>query len=125
MPEGNLALAEATVYLALAPKSNRLYTAYDQVRGDIAATRNEPVPLQIRNAVTGLMKQSGYGKGYRYVHDHMEDDDEQGEGMRAKLNEDLPPSLRGRRYYRPTGRGFEKELRRRIAAWGNVPKPLD
>ena len=69
MPEGNLALAQAVVYLALAPKSNALYTAYGEVPQDVEATLAEPVPLHLRNAPTGLMKGQGYGKGYQYAHD--------------------------------------------------------
>src|SRR5579875_2584326 len=92
-PEGELALAQAVVYLALAPKSNAVYTAYGQVLDDIERTRTEPVPLHLRNAPTGLMKALGYGKGYRYAHDE--------EGKVADM-EALPESLRGRSYYHPT-----------------------
>lgn len=92
MPEGNLALAQATVYLALAPKSNALYRAYSSVRQDIETTRNEPVPLHLRNAVTGLMKDLGYGKGYKYAHDYED----------AKIDQQhLPDSLQGRKYWIP------------------------
>ena len=104
-PEGDLALAQAVVYLALAPKSNALYTAYGEVLGDIENTRAEPVPLHLRNAPTGLMKSIGYGKGYRYAHDE--------EGKVADM-ECLPDSLRGRSYYRPTGEGREKLLAQRM-----------
>ncbi len=110
MPEGNLALAEAAVYLALAPKSNALYTAYDAVRQDVARTRNEPVPLHIRNAPTALMKSLGYGRGYKYAHDYEHALVEQ---------EHLPDSLRGRRYYNPTDRGFEARLRQRMEEWAH------
>jgi putative ATPase len=92
MPEGSLALAQAAVYLALAPKSNTLYTAYGRVREDVQRTRNDPVPLHLRNAVTGLMKGLGYGEGYKYAHDY--------KGARVE-QEHLPESLRGRRYYEP------------------------
>lgn len=92
MPEGNLALAQAAVYLSLAPKSNALYRAYSGVREDLETTRNEPVPLHLRNAVTGLMKGLGYGKNYKYAHDF--------EDAKVK-QEHLPDSLKGRRYYEP------------------------
>ncbi|MDP9380216.1 MAG: replication-associated recombination protein A [Chloroflexota bacterium] len=92
MPEGNLALAQAAVYLVLAPKSNALYAAYGKVREDVQNTRNDPVPLHLRNAVTGLMKGLGYGKGYKYAHDY----------ENAKVDQEhLPESLRGRRYWDP------------------------
>jgi putative ATPase len=104
-PEGDLALAEAAVYLALAPKSNALYTAYGQVLSDIESTRQEPVPLHLRNAPTKLMKELDYGKGYQYAHDV--------EGHVADM-ECLPESLRGRRYYHPTQEGREKLLAQRM-----------
>jgi putative ATPase len=104
-PEGDLALAQAVVYLALAPKSNALYTAYSEVLADIENTRAEPVPLHLRNAPTGLMKSLDYGKGYRYAHDE--------EGRVADM-ECLPDSLRGRRYYHPTSEGREKLLAQRM-----------
>lgn len=92
MPEGNLALAQTAVYLSQAPKSNALYKAYGKVREDVANTRNDPVPLHLRNAVTGLMKGLGYGAGYKYAHDY--------DGAKVE-QEHLPESLRGRRYYEP------------------------
>jgi putative ATPase len=104
-PEGDLALAQAVVYLALAPKSNALYTAWGAVLGDIEATRAEPVPLHLRNAPTGLMQSIGYGKGYQYAHDE--------EGRVADMD-CLPESLRGRAYYRPTAEGREKLLGQRM-----------
>ncbi|HEY0796944.1 MAG TPA: replication-associated recombination protein A [Acidisarcina sp.] len=104
-PEGDLALAQAVVYLALAPKSNALYTAYGAVLSDIETTRAEPVPLHLRNAPTGLMKSLDYGKGYQYAHDE--------EGRVADM-ECLPESLRDRRYYHPTGEGREKLLAQRM-----------
>jgi putative ATPase len=104
-PEGDLALAEAAVYLALAPKSNALYTAYGAVLEDIEATRQEPVPLHLRNAPTKLMKQLDYGKGYRYAHDV--------EGRVADMD-CLPESLGGRRWYHPTQEGREKLLAQRM-----------
>jgi putative ATPase len=104
-PEGELALAQAVVYLALAPKSNAVYTAYNTVRGDIEATAAEPVPLHLRNAPTKLMKELDYGRDYQYAHDV--------EGRVADM-ECLPPSLAGRKYYQPTGEGREKLLAQRM-----------
>jgi putative ATPase len=104
-PEGDLALAEAVVYLALAPKSNAVYTAYGAVLADIEATAAEPVPLHLRNAPTKLMKSLDYGKGYQYAHD--------AEGRVADM-ECLPSSLAGRRYYHPTQEGREKALAQRV-----------
>src|SRR5246127_2644214 len=104
-PEGDLALAQATVYLALAPKSNALYTAYGDVLSDIETTRAEPVPLHLRNAPTGLMKSIGYGKGYQYAHDE--------EGRVADMD-CLPESLSGRHYFKPTDEGREKLLAHRM-----------
>src|SRR3954469_9052498 len=105
MPEGGLALAEAVVYLSLAPKSNALYTAYGQVREDIENTAAEPVPLHLRNAPTGLMKSVGYGKGYQYAHD-----------LESKVADMqcLPDNLRNRIYYRPTAEGAEHEFAERL-----------
>lgn len=105
-PEGDLALAQAVVYLAQAPKSNAVYQAYGAALKDVAETRNEPVPLHLRNAPTGLMKQLGYGQGYKYAHDY---DDAQVE------QEHFPPNLQGRRYYEPSSRGFEADVRERLA----------
>ena len=102
---GDLALAQAVVYLALAPKSNAVYTAYGAVQADIQRTVAEPVPLHLRNAPTKLMKSLDYGKDYQYAHDV--------EGRVADM-ECLPPSLAGRRYYQPTGEGREKQLAQRI-----------
>ena len=107
MPEGNLALAEAAVYLALAPKSNALYVGYGEVARDAQETMAEPVPFHLRNAVTGLMANFGYGKGYQYAHkaeDKLTD-------MQC-----LPDNLKDRRYYRPTDQGFEKRLKEKLAA---------
>ncbi|HTX40487.1 MAG TPA: replication-associated recombination protein A [Acidobacteriaceae bacterium] len=104
-PEGDLALAEAVVYLALAPKSNAVYTAYAEALADIESTRQEPVPLHLRNAPTRLMKALDYGKGYQYAHDV--------EGKVADM-ECLPESLAGRRYYHPTQEGREKMLTQRL-----------
>jgi putative ATPase len=104
-PEGDLALAEAAVYLALAPKSNAVYTAWGAVQADIEATRQEPVPLHLRNAPTRLMKELDYGRGYQYAHDV--------EGRVADM-ECLPPSLASRRWYHPTQEGREKLLAQRM-----------
>jgi putative ATPase len=104
-PEGNLALAQAAVYLALAPKSNALYVGYGEAFGDLQRTQAEPVPLHLRNAVTNLMKETGYGRGYQYAHDS----DEKLTDMTC-----LPDSLAGRTYYRPTDQGFEQRLRQRM-----------
>jgi putative ATPase len=104
-PEGELALAQAVVYLALAPKSNAVYMAYNTVRGDIQATAAEPVPLHLRNAPTKLMKELDYGKGYQYAHDV--------EGRVADM-ECLPASLGGHRYYYPTNEGRERLLAQRM-----------
>ncbi len=106
MPEAGVALAELVVYLALAPKSNAVYRAWGAVREDVANTRNDPVPMHLRNAPTKFMKQSGYGKGYRYAHDFEE-------GIVGQQN--LPDNLEGRQYYEPTDRGFEQELGARLA----------
>ncbi|MGA7382480.1 MAG: replication-associated recombination protein A [Terriglobales bacterium] len=105
MPEGNLALAQAVVYLALAPKSNALYTAYSEVVQDVEHTAAEPVPLHLRNAPTGLMKGMGYGQGYKYAHD-LED--------KVADMQCLPDNLRDRVYYQPTNEGIEKRIRERL-----------
>ena len=107
LPEGSLALAEAAVYCALAPKSNALYVAESEAKTDVAEKPAEPVPAVIRNAVTRLMKEVGYGRGYRYAH-------AEPEGVGGI--ECLPDSLRGRRYYRPRASGEEAELSRRLEA---------
>jgi putative ATPase len=104
-PEGDLALAEAVVYLCLAPKSNSVYTAYGAVQQEIEQTRQEPVPLHLRNAPTKLMKELEYGKGYRYAHNE--------EGKVADMD-CLPESLKGRSYYHPTQEGREKMLAQRM-----------
>src|SRR5437867_3079937 len=107
-PEGELALAQATLYLALAPKSNAVYLAYNEAKDDVQQRPAEPVPLHIRNAPTRLMKDLGYGAGYQYAHDAPE----------ARVDQDdLPEALHGRQYYRPTDRGLEAELGRRLAEW--------
>ena len=104
-PEGNLALAQAAVYLSLAPKSNALYAAYGDVIEDVRKTEADPVPLHLRNAVTGLMKNVGYGKGYQYAHDYEE---------KVTNMSCLPENLAGRTYYQPTDQGFEQRIRQRL-----------
>ena len=111
MPEGNTALAQAVTYLATAPKSNAVYLAYNRAASDAHEQAAEPVPLHLRNAPTRLMKALDYGKGYRYAHD----DPDAVTGMDC-----LPPALAGRRYYRPTARGYEKEVARRLDAWRDL-----
>ena len=106
MPEGAIPLAEATVYLATAPKSNSAYAALNRAREDARQTRNDPVPLHLRNAVTSLMRQQGYGKGYRYAHDYP--------GNFAPMD-NLPPSLADRRYYVPGDQGYERDVARRLS----------
>ena len=105
MPEGALALAELTIYLSLAPKSNAVYVAYGAAVEDVARTRNDPVPLHLRNAPTRMMKEMGFGDGYKYAHDF--------EGGIVG-QENLPPNIAGRTYYRPADRGFERDLKRRM-----------
>ncbi len=105
MPEGNLALAQAVVYLSVAPKSNALYTAYGSVQEDVERTAAESVPLHLRNAPTKLMKGLGYGRGYQYAHDL--------ESKVANM-ECLPDNLLGRVYYQPTNEGIEKRIRERM-----------
>ncbi|HEX5005455.1 MAG TPA: replication-associated recombination protein A [Gemmatimonadales bacterium] len=109
-PEGELALAEAAVYLATAPKSNRVYEAWSGAREAARRTPAAPVPLHLRNAVTGLMKDLGYGKGYRYAHD----------APTAYLSQEyLPDELRGERFYEPGGMGMEKRIAERMAWWAS------
>jgi putative ATPase len=104
-PEGELAIAQAVAYLALAPKSNAIYTAYGEVLEDVEKTAADPVPLHLRNAPTGLMKAFGYGKGYQYAHDL--------EGKVADM-QCLPDNLRDREYFHPTEEGFERDLLKRM-----------
>jgi len=108
LPEGDLALAQAAVYLATAPKSNALYTAYQTVKKDVRELENMPVPLHIRNAPTSLMKDLGYGKGYQYPHDYPNHFVEE---------EYLPENLKGRTYYHPSDQGFEREIKKRLENW--------
>src|SRR6202163_1978331 len=114
MPEGNLALAQAAVYLSVAPKSNALYTAYGEVQQDVEQTAAQPVPLHLRNAVTGLMKNVGYGKGYQYAHDQ----EDKIAGMPC-----LPESLAGKTYYHPTDQGFEARLKQRMDEIKHLKQP--
>ena len=108
VPEGKLALAQAVTYLSVAPKSNALYAAYGEAARDVHEEGPLEVPLWIRNAPTGLMKKLGYGKSYRYPHDDPE----------AIVDQEyLPPELKGRRYYLPVERGFEREIIKRIKYW--------
>jgi putative ATPase len=115
-PEGHLALAQAAVYLSLAPKSNAVYVAYGDVIEDVQKTEADPVPLHLRNAVTGLMKNIGYGKGYEYAHDY----EEKVTGMRC-----LPDNLSGKVYYQPTDQGFEVRLRARMEEIARVRKKIE
>jgi len=110
-PEGHLALAQAAVYLSLAPKSNAVYVAYGEVMEDVRKTEAEPVPLHLRNAVTGLMKDVGYGEGYQYAHDFEE---------KVTEMQCLPDNLVGRRYYKPTDQGFEARIKARMAEIGKM-----
>ena len=119
MPEARIPLAEATVYLATAPKSNSAYMALEQALADVRQRAGEPVPLHLRNAVTGLMRNMGYGKDYQYAHDHPGHFVEQ---------DFLPPSLKDRRYYQPTEEGSEKEIVERLKEWwrdGEQQEPGD
>ncbi len=112
-PEGELALAQAAAYLATAPKSNSVYKAWKEVRGAVERTGTLPVPLHIRNAPTRLMKDIGYGKGYKYAHDY--------EGGYADQGY-LPEALSGKRWYAPVDRGYEKTIRERLAWWERIRK---
>jgi putative ATPase len=112
-PEGELALAQAAVYLATSPKSNSIYSAYGNVKESIKASGTLPVPFHIRNAPTGLMKELGYGKDYKYAHDYED----------AYIPQDyLPEKLEGRTYYVPTDRGFEKTIKQRLDRWRSLKK---
>lgn len=108
LPEGDLALAQAAVYLATAPKSNAIYLALQGVQKDVRELENMPVPLHIRNAPTTLMKDLGYGKGYKYPHDYSD---------HFVDEEYLPENLKGRTYYHPSDQGYEKEIKKRLEFW--------
>lgn len=112
-PEGDLALAQAAIYLATAPKSNAIYVASNAVRKLIKETGYLPVPLHICNAPTKMMKDFGYGKDYKYAHDYKE-------GVVAQ--EYLPDALKGRRFYEPTDRGYEKTVKQRLEQWRQLMK---
>jgi putative ATPase len=112
--EGALALAEAAIYMAAAPKSNALYTAYSAAREDVMATRNDPVPLHLRNAVTSLMREQDYGKGYVYAHDQYQGEPDPADPLRpppGRPQDYLPECLRDRAYYHPSGQGAEAGIR--------------
>jgi putative ATPase len=110
-PEGELALAQAAVFLATAPKSNSIYSAYGEVQTAVRKTGSLPVPLHIRNAPTRLMKDLGYGKDYKYAHNYQD----------AFVAQDyLPEELKGRSFYAPTGRGYEKIVKQRLDKWKNL-----
>ena len=115
MPEGNLALAEAVVYLATAPKSNSLYTAYSKVQEEVKEGATTSVPLHLRNPVTGVMKDLGYGKDYKYAHNFPDHFVEQ---------QNLPDALKGKKFYTPSEQGYEKTVLGRLKAWwGRQEKP--
>ncbi|MBM3699989.1 MAG: replication-associated recombination protein A [Actinobacteria bacterium] len=115
-PEGNLAILEAAIYLSLAPKSNALYKTLNLVQQDIEKYQSLPVPYHIRNAPTKLMKDTGYSKGYKYPHDF----------RNAIVSQQfMPDKLSGKKYYNPTGRGFEKELKSRIEKISNLKNEIE
>ncbi len=110
-PEGELALAQAAVYLATAPKSNSIYKAYAEIKACIQNTGTLPVPFSVRNAPTDLMKELGYGKDYKYAHDY----------KNAYVPQQyLPDKLKGRCFYAPTGRGYEKTIKQRLDKWRSL-----
>jgi putative ATPase len=112
-PEGDLALVQAAVYLATAPKSNSIYTAYGTVKAVIDEHGALPVPLHIRNAPTTLMRGIGYGKDYKYAHDYKD----------AYVPQDyLPEKLKGRRFYMPTERGYENRIRQLLEKWRELKR---
>ena len=114
-PEGELAMAQAAIYLATAPKSNSIYTAYGKIKEAVDGYGALPVPLHIRNAPTGLMKKLGYGKDYKYAHDYKD----------AYVPQDyLPEKLEGRLFYAPTDRGYEKTIKQWLDGWRNLKKKL-
>lgn len=112
-PEGELALVQAALYLATAPKSNAVYAGYGKVRADIRRTGSLPVPLHLRNAPTALMQGLGYGQGYQYAHDDRD---------ALVAQEHLPPELRGAVYYEPTNRGYEAVIKDRLTKWKQILK---
>lgn len=112
-PEGELALAQAVIYLSTAPKSNSVYTSYGRVQRAVKSEGALPVPFHIRNAPTSLMKDLGYGKDYKYAHDYKED---------YVFQEYLPDKLEGVLFYFPTERGYEKTIRQRLEKWRKLKK---
>ncbi|MGD8534442.1 MAG: replication-associated recombination protein A [Candidatus Aminicenantes bacterium] len=110
-PEGELALAEAVIYMASAPKSNRAYVAFGKAMKDVEASPFEPVPLHLRNPVTRLMKDVGYGKDYAYAHDF---------AFSTTDMETFPKKLKGRKYYEPGSLGLEKDIQKRIDWWNSI-----
>ena len=112
MPEARIPLAEATVFLASAPKSNSAYAAINRALDDVQRTRNEPVPLHLRNPVSGLMRDIGYGKEYKYSHDY---------DNHFAIMENLPDTLKERRYYEPGDQGYEAESAERLRQWWGKP----
>ncbi|MCD6353810.1 MAG: replication-associated recombination protein A, partial [Proteobacteria bacterium] len=115
-PEGELSLAQVAVYLACSPKSNAVYRAYTEAWNDAQKEGSLPVPLHIRNASTRLMKNMGYGKGYKYAHDFPE---------AVVAQEHLPKKLKDRIYYKPTDQGIEKEIKQRLKEWGRIKEGKD
>ena len=113
LPEGAIPLAEATVYLATAPKSNAAYTALNRALEEVRTGHQYPVPLHLRNAVTGLMREQGYGKGYRYAHDYP--------GHFAG-QQNLPKEIGARRFYEPSDQGYEREVAERVERWWRKAK---
>ncbi len=114
-PEGELGLAEAAIYLATAPKSNRVFTAFGDARAAAAAHPAEPVPLHIRNAPTRLMKELGYGAGYKYAFDY---------DQAYAPQEYLPPALRGAKWYEPADAGYERTIKERMASWESLKRQV-
>lgn len=114
-PEGELALAEAVIYLASAPKSNRAYVAFGKAMKDVEASPFEPVPLHIRNPVTDLMKDAGYGKDYAYAHEFP---------YSTTDMETFPDKLKGRKYYEPGNLGMEKDIKKRIEWWNSIKEKI-
>lgn len=114
-PEGDLALAEAVIYMASAPKSNSAYIAYSRAKKDVESSLFEPVPLHLRNPVTKLMKEFGYGENYQYAHDYEQSTTDM---------ETFPDKLKGRKYYQPGNLGMEKEIKKRIEWWNNLKKSI-
>lgn len=114
-PEGELALAEAVIYLASAPKSNRVYLAFEAAMEDAQKGPCEPVPRHLRNPVTPLMKSLGYGHGYKYAHDFQE---------KTTIMDTMPPRLKGRKYYQPGELGLEKEIKKRLEWWAKIKEKM-